>query len=253
MPKTDINLDGIKPDDIKLNNMSQAGQRIQLANRAILHIDEAKCNGCGKCLPSCAEGALKIERGKVKIIADKLCDGLGACLGACPHGALRIEERAAEPFDEGAVHAAQNGVLHKLGPTLPRKGKGQSQGDKNWPLKLQLIQAQAEFIQQSAWVLVADCAPLACQNFAHRYLAGRPGLLCCPKLEDKQAIVDKLSMLLMQCRPSSILVTRMEVPCCCLDDLLKKAVAAAKTSTPVTTSIISRFGLEKLPGLSLAN
>ena len=50
--------------------------------REIVEIDEAKCDGCGKCIPSCAEGALYLEGGKVKLKADALCDGLGACLGA---------------------------------------------------------------------------------------------------------------------------------------------------------------------------
>ena len=63
--------------------------------RAIIHIDEEKCNGCGLCIPSCAEGALQIVNGKAKLVADNLCDGLGACLGDCPRGALTIIEREA--------------------------------------------------------------------------------------------------------------------------------------------------------------
>ena len=41
-------------------------------HRAIIRIDEELCNGCGACLPSCAEGALRIENGKLRLIADKL-------------------------------------------------------------------------------------------------------------------------------------------------------------------------------------
>ena len=59
--------------------------------RKIVHIDEEKCDGCGLCIPNCAEGALKIVSGKAKLVADKLCDGLGACLGHCPRGAIIIE------------------------------------------------------------------------------------------------------------------------------------------------------------------
>ena len=35
--------------------------------REIVEIDETKCDGCGKCIPSCAEGALYLEGGKVKL------------------------------------------------------------------------------------------------------------------------------------------------------------------------------------------
>jgi NAD-dependent dihydropyrimidine dehydrogenase PreA subunit len=75
--------------------------------RDIVEIDEAKCNGCGECIPSCAEGALYLEGGKVKLRSDALCDGLGACLGECPQGALRVTKREAPAFDEGAALAHQ--------------------------------------------------------------------------------------------------------------------------------------------------
>ena len=71
--------------------------------REIIHIDEAACDGCGRCIPNCHEGALQIIDGKARLVSELMCDGLGACLGHCPQGAISVEEREAEPYRERIV------------------------------------------------------------------------------------------------------------------------------------------------------
>ena len=35
--------------------------------RKIIQIDEERCDGCGQCVPACAEGAIQIINGKAKV------------------------------------------------------------------------------------------------------------------------------------------------------------------------------------------
>lgn len=69
-----------------------------MINRPIVRIDEEKCNGCGKCIAPCSEGAIAMINGKAKVISEELCDGMGHCIGICPHGAITIEQRQTLEF-----------------------------------------------------------------------------------------------------------------------------------------------------------
>ncbi len=96
--------------------------------RKIVNIDEELCNGCGRCVAPCAEGAIQLVDGKAKVIREELCDGAGFCLGVCPTGALTIVEREAEAFDEHAVgeHLDERGPV-ALGETCFRCGTGENE------------------------------------------------------------------------------------------------------------------------------
>ena len=97
-----------------------------LRTRKIVRIDEDKCDGCGLCVPSCAEGAIRVIDGKARLLAENLCDGLGNCLGKCPKDAIIIEQRPAEEFDEAAVEEKKASDLR-----LPRQGpQGQASGEE---------------------------------------------------------------------------------------------------------------------------
>ena len=157
--------------------------------RKIIRIDEEKCNGCGACVPACAEGAFQIIDGKAKLISDKYCDGLGACLGECPQGAITIEEREAEDFDEEAVkhHLEQKEQVVDELPcgcssatvTEFERQVAVEAGVReithrsmlgHWPVQLTLVPPAAPFLKNAALVLVADCVPFAYAGFHQNFL-----------------------------------------------------------------------------------
>ena len=198
--------------------------------RSIVKIDEEKCDGCGLCVPSCAEGALQIIDGKAKLVSEVYCDGLGACLGECPQGAITIEERTAEEYNEEATKVHLEEMIQEEEPAVGCDSTNVAQfvesgTDVNemvsrrsllghWPVQLTLVPATAPFLQDADLVIAADCVPFAYPGFHHDFLKDHALVVACPKLDDFQAHLARLTEILKQSSVNSLKVVHMEVPCC---------------------------------------
>ena len=234
--------------------------------RKIIRIDEEKCNGCGVCVPACAEGALQIIDGKAKLVSEKYCDGLGACLGECPQGAITIEERVAEEFDEEAAqhHMQEEHTPEELPcgcssatvtcfdsqaaehPAEGTAGPAPVSMLAHWPVQLTLVPPAAPFLQGARLVLAADCVPFAYAGFHQDFLGDRALLVACPKLDDFQAHLDKLTEILRQSQVESLDVVHMEVPCCSgLVHMAKQAILASGRDIPLSEITIGIRGDRK--------
>lgn len=226
--------------------------------RLIVKIDEEKCDGCGLCVPACAEGALQIVDGKARLVADNLCDGLGACLGHCPRGAITVEEREAEPFAaaprEVAPFAAPSPVPHEgtasPEPPLPCGCPASALEEQtlpslgNWPVQIRLVPPGASFLKNAHLVVAADCTAFACPDFHRRFLPGRALLVGCPKLDDARAYIDRLAAIISTAGPRAITVVHMEVPCCYgMSYLVRQALARAGATVPVDDVVITPAGV----------
>ncbi|MCP4196539.1 MAG: 4Fe-4S ferredoxin [Proteobacteria bacterium] len=249
-----------------------------MATRSMIRIDEELCNGCGDCVPSCAEGAIQIIDGKAKLVADNLCDGLGACLGDCPEGALTIEEREAVEFDESAVEhhlrkqadkappVVQNtpAPAHDHGPAGGCPGSRMFQFDtaektqekeaspmapvtselRQWPIQLHLVSPTAPYFEKADVLLAADCVAFAIGDFHQTQMKGRSLAIACPKLDDGQDIyLQKLVAMIDEANINTLTVMVMEVPCCNgLVQLAKQAMLQANRKIPVKVVVIGIKG-----------
>ena len=91
--------------------------------REIVIIDEDLCDGCGQCILSCAEGAIRIIDGKARLVSENLCDGFGNCLGSCPQDAITIQKCEVEDFNEEAVKVHLENLkqeeMPQVSPAIP--------------------------------------------------------------------------------------------------------------------------------------
>jgi len=268
--------------------------------RKVVKIDEEKCDGCGACVPGCAEGALQIIDGKAKLVSEVYCDGLGACLGECPQDAITIEDREAEKFDEEAVehHLHQQEHAHDTlacgcpSSTVQQFDKEEEtlacgcssstvqQFDKqeealpcgcpsttvtefdkcglsgavepsaraestlsHWPVQLTLVPPNAPFLASANVVLAADCVPFTYPNFHQDFLKDHALLVACPKLDDFEAHLAKLTEVLKSADIRSLKVVRMEVPCCSgLVHMAQEAIKRSGKSIPFAEVVIGVRG-----------
>ena len=233
--------------------------------RKIIQIDEEKCDGCGVCVPSCAEGALQIVNGKARLMAEKFCDGLGACLGECPNDALKVLEREAEDFDEKAVEehlherkeeepamacGCPSAHIQTFAPakSSPEAKQPISQASapsalSHWPVQIRLVPPTAPFLKGANLLVAADCTPIAYPNFHRDFLNGKAVMVGCPKFDEAQAYIQKFADIFNTAGIKSVEVVTMEVPCCQgLPMIVKKGLELSGKKIPMSQVIISTKG-----------
>jgi Fe-S-cluster-containing hydrogenase component 2 len=234
--------------------------------RKIIQIDEERCNGCGECVTSCAEGAIQLVNGKARLISDQYCDGLGACLGECPQDALKIVEREASEFDEEAVEQHLNSSGRKPEAPAPvhagcpsaavrhfdrgRDGAEPAANARtaasaltNWPVQIRLVPPTAPFLKNADLLVAADCVAVAYPSFHRDFLQGRVVLLGCPKFDDIDSYIQKFTQIFKTADINSVTVVVMEVPCCQgLPAIVKEGMDAAGKQIPIEKVVVSAEG-----------
>jgi len=108
------------------------------------------------------------------------------------------------------------------------------------------VPPSAPFLKGADILLAADCAPFAYAGFHQDFLKDHALIIACPKLDNFDAHLAKLTDILKAAAPKSLTVLHMEVPCCFgLVHMAKEAIQASGKNIPLRDITIGVRGERK--------
>jgi len=113
----------------------------------------------------------------------------------------------------------------------------------NWPVQLMLVPPNAPYLQNSDLLIAADCVAYAKGDFHLDLLPDKVLTIACPKLDNAEIYLEKLTQMFKMNNINSVEVAYMEVPCCSgLVHIVKAALANSGKNIPLTLTKISLNG-----------
>ena len=147
--------------------------------------------------------------------------------GGCPGSSVR-EFEASEDSDYSSNNTPSQNVKSEL---------------QQWPIQLGLLPPIAPFFKDSNLLIAADCVPFSKPDFHQTMLKGKSLAIACPKLDDNEPYVEKLTSIFQQNNIKSVEVAIMEVPCCQgLYEIVKQAISNSGKDIPLTKTIVNIRG-----------
>ncbi|MFA4947006.1 MAG: 4Fe-4S binding protein [Candidatus Krumholzibacteriia bacterium] len=116
---------------------------------------------------------------------------------------------------------------------------------RQWPVQIMLVPPSAPFLDGADLLVAADCVPFAYAGFHENLLAGKVLLIGCPKLDDAEHYLEKLTAMFKGNDVRSVTVAHMEVPCCTgLVRLVERAIRDSGKDIPFEARTIGIKGTE---------
>jgi len=126
-----------------------------------------------------------------------------------------------------------------LDPLIPRSLSAL----RNWPIQLMLIPVTAPYLKNADLLIAADCVGSSHPNFHDELVRDRVLIIACPKLDDADHYLEKLTEMFKTSTPKSVLVAHMTVPCCFgLVRMVRQAIAASGRTIPFAEVTIGLDG-----------
>lgn len=230
------------------------------------------CDGLGACLGHCPEGAIRVEEreaeayDEAKVMENIVRQGPKTIRAHLTHlrehGEMELLAQAeaylraygiANPCGESEAPAERHGgcpgarlrtLQHPAAVQSPAAEGGTASSQlQNWPIQIHLANPRTPYFRNADLLIAADCAGFAVPDLHCRWLAGRVTVIGCPKLDDTEAYLEKLTAIFGQNDLRSVTVLHMEVPCCGgLTTLAQEALSRAGRSLPLHAVQISLQG-----------
>lgn len=253
----------IKIDQEKCNGCGQCANAcaegaIRMVDGKARLVTDSYCDGLGACIGECPVGAIEvIERegeeyngfGDPEVEShrhNKHHNHHGHDCGCHNHHEIQKANQMPEKLACGCPGSAVKNLSQEKHhqSVKPKKG-GISIASSlvNWPVQLMLIPPNAPYLNDCDLLIAADCVAYAKGDFHLDLLPDKVLAIACPKLDNAQHYLEKLTQMFSINNINSIEVAYMEVPCCSgLVQIVKQAIANSGKSTPLTLTKISLEG-----------
>ncbi|MBN2406479.1 MAG: 4Fe-4S binding protein [Elusimicrobia bacterium] len=212
-------------------------------------VSDLFCDGLGACLGACPVAAISVEEREAEAYSEKQVmknivkagrNTIEAHLMHLKehgqkeylHDAMKYlkENNADFPLEEFVkrVHSSHAGggcpgSLSMEWGEKKEKEAGKTREDmrvksgselRNWPVQLMLINPGAPYLKGADLLITADCVPFTYASYHGDFVKYRVVIIGCPKLDDIEFYIEKLTGLFETSNPKSVTVLYMEVPCC---------------------------------------
>jgi ferredoxin len=230
-------------------------------------VSDLFCDGLGACIGHCPEGAIGVEEREAepyderKVMENIVPQGPNTIRAHLHH--LK-EHGADEYFDEAVEYLKEKGIsmpgpgpkgeghpphggcpgarvmdfgagraaAREAGGSVSEEGQRPSEL-RQWPVQLMLVPPQAPYLRGAELLIAADCVPFAYADFHKDFLKDKVLLVGCPKLDNADHYVQKLTAMFREASIKSVTCIHMEVPCCFgLEKIVKSAIKESGRTIP---------------------
>lgn len=267
----------IKIDEEKCNGCGECIPNcpegaLQIIDGKARLISDLFCDGLGACIGECPLGAISTETREAapynerKVMEENIIKAGANTIKAHlkhlnDHGEKELYKIAVRVLQEKNIDVGQNEISEAACPagTCPGVAAHTIELEKTeavssipdirsqlrqWPVQLHLMNSAMPYFDNAELLIAADCVPFTFANFHEEFVKGKIVINFCPKLDNStEQYIEKLAEIFSSHTIKSIVIVRMEVPCCGgTEYIVQKALEKAGKKMTAAVKVISIKG-----------